>query len=272
MTQAKSSQPLVALVTGASSGVGEALGPLLAQKGYSVYGMSRRTITLPGVSALPADVSDPSALKLAIDQIIEEQGRLDAVFHCAGIGGAGPVEQMPYDRARKIMDTNFWGSFHICQATLPHLLAAPQGRLLIVGSIGGYIGIPFRSIYCASKGALLNLVESLRLETRGTNLQVACVCPGDIATNSVATQYRMPYEEVNQLYRPSYQAADEHMAQNVDHGMTAQSVAEQMFKISQKSSLKPQYILGEPIQKISPLAKRLLPGRLWEKVLGSYYK
>ncbi|MEL6140408.1 MAG: SDR family NAD(P)-dependent oxidoreductase [Bacteroidota bacterium] len=272
MAQNESSNSLVALVTGASSGVGEALAPLLAQNGYAVYGMSRRTVDLPGVTALPADVSDPEALRVAVNQIIHERGHLDAVFHCAGIGGAGPVEQMPYERARRIMDTNFWGSFHICQATLPHLLAAPYGRLLIVGSIGGYIGIPFRSIYCASKGALLNLVESLRLETRGSNLQVACICPGDIATNSVATQYRMPYEEVNPRYRPSYQAADEHMAQNVDHGMTALSVAEQMFRIAQKPTLKPQYILGEPIQKISPLAKRLLPGRLWERVLGSYYK
>ena len=97
----------VVLVTGASSGVGEALAPMLAERGYKVYGMSRREVHLPGVTALPADVSDAEAVEGAVQRLIEESGRLDIVMHCAGIGGAGPVEQMPTDRAHRIMETNF---------------------------------------------------------------------------------------------------------------------------------------------------------------------
>ncbi|MTB53831.1 SDR family oxidoreductase [Lewinella sp. W8] len=261
----------VALVTGASSGVGEALAPLLASQGYRVYGMSRRSVDLPGVTSLPADVTDRSALDSAIAQLLQEAGRLDIVMHCAGIGGAGPVEQMPTERARAIMETNYWGSWNLCQATLPHLRKSPRGRLLMVSSIAGFMGIPFRSMYSASKAALQAMTDSLRLELRGSNLQATCVCPGDIATNIIASQYRQPYDEIDPLYRPRYQKADEGMASNVGHGMTAQQVAESMISIMDKESLKPYYVIGEPIQKASTIARRLLPGRTWEWVLNKYY-
>ncbi|MEM6397759.1 MAG: SDR family NAD(P)-dependent oxidoreductase [Bacteroidota bacterium] len=262
----------VALVTGASSGVGEALAPRLAKSGYRVYGMSRCRVDLPGVEALPADVSDPKALQIAIGQLLDQtDGRLDAVVHCAGIGGAGPVEQMPLDRAHRIMDTNFWGSYHICQSCLPSLLDAKAGKLLLVGSIAGFMGIPFRSVYCASKAGLIALTDALRLETAESNLEVSCVCPGDISTNSIATQYRMPVEEVHDRYRLAYKAADQGMADNVDHGMSADFVAQKLEQLLNQSNLKPRYVVGPPLQRASTIARRILPGRIWERVLKSYY-
>ena len=261
----------VALVTGASSGLGEALAPLLAQNGWRVYGMSRRSVDLPGVESLPADISREEELRRAVSELLAREGRLDAVLHCAGIGGAGPVESMPPDRARRIMDTNFWGSWNLCQVTLPYLRESPRGRLLLVSSIAGHMGIPFRSAYCASKAAVIALSDSLRLEVKGTDLQVSCVSPGDISTNSIATQYRQPVGEVNAHYRARYRRADDAMADNVDHGMTAERVARDMLDILQKDQLAPHYVIGEPIQKISTFARRILPGRAWEWVLGRYY-
>ncbi|PPK85731.1 short-subunit dehydrogenase [Neolewinella xylanilytica] len=261
----------VALVTGVSSGVGEALAPLLARQGWRVYGMSRRTVDLPGVRSLPADISDEEALHRAIGKLVATEGRLDAVVHCAGIGGAGPVENMPTQRARRIMDTNFWGSWNLCQTTLPQLRASPRGRLLLLSSIAGHMGIPFRSVYCASKAGVIALSDSLRLETRGSNLQVSCVSPGDIATNSIATQYRQPAAEVEGIYRDRYQRADDSMVANVAQGMTAAYVADELRKILVKDQLAPHYVIGEPIQKISTFARRILPGRAWEWVLGRYY-
>ncbi len=261
----------VVLVTGASSGVGEALAPLLAKRGYRVYGMSRRSVTLAGVTALPADVADAAAVNAAVAQLMEAEGRLDIVLHCAGIGGAGPVEHMPTAEARRIMDTNFWGSWNLCQATLPHLRQSPRGRLLLVGSIAGFMGIPYRSAYCASKAALKTLGDSLRMELKDSNLQVATVCPGDIATNSIATQYRQPAEDLDPLYQGRYRKADDGMAANVDHGMAATTVAERMYAIMNYEVLKPYYVIGEPLQKASTVASRVLPGRVWEWVLGKYY-
>ncbi len=261
----------VALVTGASSGVGEALAPLLAARGYRVFGMSRRTVDLPGVTALPADVSDARQLGEAVEAMLSQTGRLDLVLHCAGIGGAGPVEQMPSDRAKKIMDTNFWGSWNLCQATLPHLRKSPRGRLLIVGSIAGFMGIPFRAAYCASKAALKTMVDSLRMELKGSTVQATYVAPGDIATNSIATQYRQPAAEIDPLYRDRYRKADDAMAANVDHGMPAIRVAEAMWDILRKDTLQPYYVVGEAVQRASTVASRVLPGRVWEWVLGKYY-
>lgn len=261
-----------AIVTGVSSGLGEALAPLLAQKGFHVYGFSRRKVELTGVQSLSVDVTNEVAMQAAIDHILSKHQYIDWVIHCAGIGGGGPVEHMPIEKAKRIMDTNFWGTYTLCQYTLPHLLAAPAGRLLIVGSIGGYMGIPFRAAYCASKGALLNLVESLRLETQGSSLQISLVAPGDIATNSFATQYRVPHNEVHPRYRARYEAADNGMRDHVQDGMTATSLATKMITIANKNKLAPQYIIGEFTQKISPIAKRILPGKWWEKLLGSYYK
>ncbi len=261
----------VALVTGASSGVGEALAPLLARNNWRVYGMSRRSVQLPGVENLPADISDETALRKAIARLLDREGRLDAVVHCAGIGGAGPVEHMPTVRARKIMDTNFWGSWNLCQATLPYLRQSSRGRLLLVSSIAGHMGIPFRSVYCASKAGVLALSDSLRLEVSGSDLQVSCISPGDIATNSIATQYRQPAEDMDKLYRDRYQRADDAMAANVDHGMTAEHVAHEINKILGKDQLAPHYVIGKPLQKISTFARRFLPGRAWEWVLGRYY-
>lgn len=266
------SRPPVALVTGASSGLGEALCQLMAREGYRVYGLSRRPVSIEGVTSLPTDLTNEVAVQKAIATAVEENGGIDLVLHCAGIGGGGPVEHMPLERAKKIMDTNFWGTFILCQAALPHLIAAPAGRLLIVGSIGGFMGIPFRSVYCASKGALTNFVESLRLETEGTSLQTTLITPGDIATNSFATQYRVPHDEVEERYHRRYVAADNGMRDHVNDGMDAAQLAKKMLAIAQKDRLNPQYIIGEFTQKISPIAKRILPGSWWEKLLGSYYK
>lgn len=264
--------PSVALVTGASSGVGEALAPLLASRGWRVYGLSRRTVDLPGVRALPADISDAPALDGAVASLLAEEGRLDAVIHCAGVGGAGAVESMNEQRARAIMDTNFWGSWNVCQATLPPLRKSPRGRLLLVSSIAGHMGIPFRSVYCASKAAVITLSDSLRLELGDANLQVSCVSPGDIATNSIATQYRQPVDELDPLYRERYRRADSAMAENVNRGMSADYVAKQMLAILEKDKLAPHYVIGEPVQRASTLARRLLPARLWERVLARYYR
>ena len=247
------------------------MAPLLVSRGWRVYGMSRRSVNLPGVTALPADVSDEATLEVAISELVAREGRLDAVLHCAGIGGAGPVEQMPTRRARHIMDTNFWGTWNLCQATLPYLRESPRGRLLLVSSIAGHMGIPFRAAYCGSKAAVIALSDSLRLELRGSTVQVCCVSPGDIATNSIATQYRQPAAELDALYRDRYTKADDAMAANVDHGMEAGRVARRMVELLELDKLPPHDVIGAPVQKISTLARRFLPARTWEWVLGRYY-
>lgn len=262
----------VALVTGASAGVGAATASLLAERGWTVYGISRRGTAPAGATGISADVTQPETLVRAVERIIAEQGRIDAVLHCAGIGGAGPVEEIPLAEARRIVDTNFWGAFHVNRATLPYLRRRERAHLIHVSSIAGLMGIPFRSMYSASKAALEAMTESLRLELRPTGVRVCTVCPGDIATDIIAAQYRMPYEDVDPVYRAAYTAADSGMAENVDHGMPPAAVAEYLHALLQKDEVKVRYILGGLVQKASTYAKRMLPGRVYERILAGYYK
>ena len=263
--------PKVAIVTGASSGIGAAVAELLAQRSYTVYGLSRRLCTIPGVHPLPADITQPDTLRAAVAQVMQEQGRLDVVIHSAGIGGAAPVEQMPVDEARRIMETNFFGAFHVAQATVPHLRRSGSAYLIMISSIAGLLGVPFHGIYSASKFALEGLVESLRLELRRTGVQVVSVCPGDTRTAIQQGQYRMDPAEALPPYRLAYAKANTAMKENVEKGQPASLVAEQIYRVLQLEQTSVRYPLGDLMQKASAYAKRLLPSRQFEKILATYY-
>ncbi len=261
----------VALVTGASSGIGAAVAELLAQRSYTVYGLSRRPCAIPGVRSLPADITQPETLRSAIGQLIAEQGRLDVVVHSAGIGGAAPVEQMPPEEARRIMETNFFGAFNVAQATVPHLRQSPSAYLVMISSIAGLLGVPYHGIYSASKFALEGLVESLRLELRPTSVQVVSVCPGDTRTAIQEGQYRMDPGQALPPYRAAYEKANTAMKENVEKGQPAHLVAEQIYRVLQLENTRVRYPLGDFVQKASTYAKRLLPSRQFEKILATYY-
>lgn len=263
----------VAIVTGASSGVGAAVATLLIEKGFKVYGWSRRGNAPEGAEGMPVDVTNPQQLTAAVQQVINQQGAIQLVVHAAGISGSGPIEQMPLAEARKIMETNFFGSYNLAQAVVPQLReqAAPT-TLIMVSSITGLLAIPFRGVYSASKFALEALVESLRLETRNTHLRVVSVCPGDVQTPILHNQYRMPPEEVAAVYRPAFSQAEAEMDSNVGHGLTPEAVAEAIWAIVQKPKPRVRYPVGALVQKASTLAKRLLPSKTFEGILANYYK
>lgn len=260
-----------ALVTGASSGIGAAMATLLAERGGHVYGLSRRGEAPAGIHAIAADITDADSVQAAVARIISERGQLDIVVNAAGIGGAGPVEQIPLAEARKVMETNFFGALNVAQATLPHLRRRPRANLVMVSSIAGLMGIPYRAIYSASKAGVEMLVESLRLELRSTGVRVVSVNPGDTATPIIGAQYRMPADEVDPIYRDTYVRADDAMRDHVSAGMDPRHVAEQIFRILQVDQPAIRYPIADTTQKASTYAKRLLPGRVYEKILAGYY-
>lgn len=260
-----------ALVTGASSGIGAATAALLAERGGRVYGLSRRGQAAAGITALAADITVADSVQAAVERLISETGQLDIVINAAGIGGAGPVEQIPLAEARKVMETNFFGALNVVQATLPHLRRREHASLIMVSSIAGLMGIPYRAIYSASKAAVEMMVESLRLELRATGVRVVSVNPGDTATPIIGAQYRMPAEEVDPIYRETYVRADDAMREHVSAGMDPRYVAEQIYRIVQMEKPDIRYPIADTTQKASTYAKRLLPGKVYEKILAGYY-
>ncbi|RME92763.1 MAG: SDR family oxidoreductase [Bacteroidetes bacterium] len=262
---------LVALVTGASSGIGKATAQLLYQQGWIVYGLSRSGAVPIGVHALRADVTLLEELRAVVAKIWQQHGQLDAVVHAAGIGGAGSVENFPLREARKIMETNFMGALHMAQVVLPYLREQGAGKLLYISSIAGLMGIPFHGIYAASKFAVEGLVESLRLELVDTRVAVVSVCPGDTATPILTKQYRARAEDLPLIYRRNYQHTDQVMAQSVAAGVSASQVAADILRIIKLKSPKVRYAVGEWLQKISPLLKCWLPMRYFERIMVRYY-
>ncbi len=262
----------IALVTGASSGMGAATAERLLTEGYTVYGMSRSGKAPKDVLPIVADIIQIDQVQAAVQGIIDRHQQLDLVVHAAGISGSGPIEQMPLEEARKIMETNFFGALHVARATVPHLrVQSRPTTLIMVSSISGLLAIPFRGIYSASKFALEGMVEALRLETRNTPLRVVSVCPGDVQTPILSHQYRMPPEEVAAVYRPAFAKAEAEMDANVGHGIEAEVVADAILQIIRNKAPRVRYPIGMLVQKASTVAKRWLPSKTFEGILAKYY-
>ena len=266
------SKQRIALVTGASSGIGQATATVLLAQGWQVYGLSRSGSVPVGVKSLLADISVPAEVIAATADLWQECQRLDLVINAAGIGGTGPLEHFPPLEARKIMDTNFMGAFYLAQAVLPYFRQQGSGKLVFVSSIAGLMGIPFHSLYSASKFALEALVESLRYELTGMNIDIVSICPGDTNTPIIGRQYRVAYQDVSAEYAANYQRADKNMIESVKNGIAAESVATAIVRIAVKSHPKVRYPVGKWLQRVSPLIKRFLPAAWFERIMAGYYE
>ncbi|MGB5430164.1 SDR family oxidoreductase, partial [Eudoraea sp.] len=158
----------IVLITGGSSGIGRSIGLHLKSKGYKVYGTTRNLENYPEFSdfqLIELDVRDNASIELAINNIIVSEGFLDVLINNAGIGITGPIEETPEAEIKKTFDTNFHGPINVARAVLPQMRKQNSGLIINITSIAGYMGLPYRGIYSASKGALELLTEALRMET-----------------------------------------------------------------------------------------------------------
>ena len=152
------------VVTGASAGIGRACCDRLARSGWTVVEASRRGSSGSGWRGLVMDVDDDASVSEGVAGILGEHGRIDALAACAGWGLAGPAEQTPLAEAKAQFETNFWGAVRVTNAVLPIFRRQGGGRVVLMSSIGGVLGIPFQSFYSASKFALEGYGESLAYE------------------------------------------------------------------------------------------------------------
>lgn len=176
-----------ALVTGASSGIGEATALKLDSLGYTVYGAARRTDRLQkladhGIRPLAMDVTDDDSIRAGVDRIIAETGRMDVLVNNAGYGSYGAVEDVSMEEARYQFDVNIFGALRLTQLALPHMRAQRGGTIVNISSMGGKIYSPFGGWYHGTKFALEALSDCLRLETKPFGIDVVVIEPGGIAT------------------------------------------------------------------------------------------
>ena len=177
----------VALVTGASSGIGEATAAKLASIGYTVYGAARRADRLQGLAAegilpLGMDVTDEESMKAGVARIMAEAGRIDVLVNNAGYGSYGAIEDVPIDEGRRQFEVNVFGAMNLAQLVLPHMRAQKSGTIVNITSMGGKIYTPLGGWYHGTKFALEALSDCLRLEVAPFGINVVVIAPGGIAT------------------------------------------------------------------------------------------
>jgi short-subunit dehydrogenase len=263
----------VVLITGGSSGIGKSVGELLTNKGFIVYGTSRNPSKIKNhpFKLIALDVRNVESIKTAIAKVIEQEGKLNVLINNAGMGITGPIEDTPTDEMRKVFETNFFGAIEMMKAVLPQMRKQNNGLIINVTSIAGYMGLPFRGIYSATKGALELVTEAVSMEVKNFGIKVTNVAPGDFATNIASGRYHTPVFE-NSAYKKVYQENLDLMNTHVSGGSNPVEMANAIYKIINNPTPKIHYKVGDFMQKFSIVLKRILPDKLHEKLLMNHYK
>lgn len=263
----------VVLITGGSTGIGKAIGEYLQVKGYKVFGTSRNPSKIANhpFELIPMDVQIEQSIEDGVMEVLSKAHRIDVLINNAGVGITGPIEETPSEEIRNAFETNFYGAIALMKAVIPQMRVQNEGLIINVTSIAGYMGLPFRGVYSASKGALELLTEAIRMEVKDFGIRVTNVAPGDFATNIAAGRYHTPVNE-NSPYKEVYQRNLDLMNSHVDSGSDPIEMAKAIFKIIEKPNPKVHYRVGDFMQKFSIVLKKTLPDRLYEKLLMNHYK
>lgn len=258
---------LVAVVTGASSGIGLATAKMLMQKGVKVVGIATGNFEAD-FDYFACDVTDEQRVQEVLKNVFDVEGQIDFLVNCAGIGISGSVENSPNEKIKKIFDVNFLGTVNMCKHVIPYMRKNNYGIILNIGSIAGELPIPFQAFYSATKASIQNFSGALSMEVKPFGIKVACVLPGDTKTGF--TKARQKNVADDKSYADRILKSIERMEKDEQNGMPAESVAKVICKALFKKHPKPTYIVGAKYKFFVFLSK-ILPKRLVYKILYSMY-
>jgi NAD(P)-dependent dehydrogenase (short-subunit alcohol dehydrogenase family) len=277
MSERKQGSMKVAIVTGASSGIGEFTAQTLLQAGYTVYAAARRTermkpLAAAGAKLVTLDVTSEASMLAAVQQVLSQSGRVDVLVNNAGYGSYGALEDVPLDEARRQMEVNVFGLARMTQLVLPTMRAQKSGTIVNVSSIGGKMHEPLGSWYHATKFAVEGLSDCLRMEVKPFGIRVVVIEPGAIAT------------EWGGIAADSMEKASGHTAyaeQTVRHlklfrggiksAASPQVVADAILSAVQSRNPKTRYIMGGGAKPILALRK-LLPDKAFDTLMAQVLK
>lgn len=264
----------VVLITGASSGIGKAIGDYLSENGYVVYGTSRNPATyLDNVNfpLLKMEVTKMDSINETISSLLTKEQKIDILINNAGVGITGPIEETPDLEIKKAFDINVHGPINVIKAVLPSMRSQKSGLIINITSIAGYMGLPYRGIYSATKAALEITAEAFRMEIKQFGIQMTNIAPGDYATNIAAGRYHAPVLD-NSPYKNVYGDAVKMMDEHVEKGEDPLQLAKIVLDIINEPKPKVRYKVGDTIQKFSIVLKRILPSKWYEKMLMQHFK
>jgi NAD(P)-dependent dehydrogenase (short-subunit alcohol dehydrogenase family) len=254
-------QPVV-LITGASSGIGQATAELLAFNGFTVFGASRNPdTTVRSYTVLPLDVRSDALADAAVHSILDQAGHIDVLINNAGYTQAGALEENSIADVQAQLDTNLFGVMRMTNAVLPAMRAQGGGRIINVSSVVGHVAPAYVGVYATSKFALEGLTEALRYEVQQFNIHVSLVEPGFVRTN---IQGQPPSNPIP-AYAVAQQAAVQRVRAGVEGGMEPGAVAQAILRIATSARPRLRYRVGRAAKVLITL-KRLLPEPLFERV------
>jgi short-subunit dehydrogenase len=263
----------VILVTGASSGIGLASANALHAAGHVVYGSTRDLKRMKNVAFKPVelDVTDDASVKAAIAMIIKAEGKIDVLMNNAGNGISAPAYTQDVDSAKRQFEVNFFGVLRVSSEVLPGMIENKSGLIINTSSLAGLFGLPYVSMYVASKYAMEGYSQSLRMELRSTGVKVALLNLGDFNTGFTGAREKMPFTLDNATLSKEYDTVLAKIEKDEKAGMSPEVVGAKVVKIVASSNPSHNYLVGAKGQTIAALLKNILPGGLFEKLINDSY-
>ena len=264
----------VVLVTGASSGFGQAIAAELQSRGHRVFGTSRRPLAsaAAGYSLVTMDVDDEASVAAGVAEVLHQAGRIDALVNNAGFGFAGAIEETSVAEARRQFETNFFGMHRACRAVLPQMREHRSGRIVNMSSLGGLVSVPFQAMYCASKFAVEAYTEALRMEVRPFGIQIAMVEPGDFATRFTANRVMTAVSTPQSPYAERCAQAVRRMGEDEASNPDVAPVVRAVVKAIEARRPRLRYPAANALQRTLVALRPVLPQPLFEYLIMDNYK
>ena len=256
------------VITGGSSGIGQALAERFASTGNTVYELSRKGKSTPQIRHITCDLTDSAQIKEAFKQISQTARRIDILIKNAGMGVSGASEFISEEQARQLMDVDFFATWLCAKEALPLLRKSKSAKIINISSVAAVFAIPFQSFYSAAKAAINAMTSALALELAPFGIQVAAMMPGDIKSGFTAARVKNPAGA--DLYGEAVDLSVEIMERDEHNGMEPYRIADAVYNLCSRTKLKPLYTCGIKYKFFLFLGK-ILPCSLIQMILRMMY-
>lgn len=258
----------VALVTGASSGIGQVTAQALVASGFRVFGTSRKPVeSAQGITMLICDVTDEDSVRALVEAVVTQAGRIDLVVNNAGIGLLGGAEESSIAQVQRLFDVNVFGVARVVNAVLPVMRKQKSGRIINMSSILGLIPSPFNAFYASTKHAIEGYTESLDHEVRALGIRALLVEPGVTRTSFEENLTRA--DQPLPVYATERGRSERLMRTWVEAGDPPQVVADAVVKAATARKPKLRYSAGKQSHQVRSL-RRFMPEGLVDGVLRKF--
>jgi NAD(P)-dependent dehydrogenase (short-subunit alcohol dehydrogenase family) len=246
----------------------------ITENGYQVFATGRNIPNESGHRNLfyrYLDIRNNDSVQGAVSGIMEQFQRIDILINSAGLGLAGPLEEIPFEEIYNLFETNFFGTIRVIKYIVPIMRKQGNGLIVNMSSIGGRIGLPFQSIYSSSKFAIESLTEALRIELKAFGIKVCMIEPGDYHTNAISNRRNIiPRKEspYHRRLKDFFDLLDNHITK----GGNPEVLGKLILRITASKKPRLRYKSGKCIERITPFAGNIFPNRVFEWFLTRFYK